>query len=75
MATTIAAMNRVLEIRQKRQKQFIKNRLLHGKQHEKVQALQEITRNIELVAAPQAVERRAEIQRLVKSQEKKMELN
>ena len=72
ITSTLRAMKRVLEIRQRRQNQFIKNRLLTGKRIERVQELLEIKRNVDLVVSPIAKEQRAAIDLLVKNQEQKL---
>lgn len=118
MATTLKAMSRVLEIRQKRQNQFIKNRyvcvelmwecsitltnytsfvlaLMHlrllmfmltyhtphptsiqvnlGKERE--ENAREIAKNIDLVMAPSAPERKVEMQRVDQVIGKRMEID
>lgn len=51
---TVEAMQRVEEIKQKRQARFIMNRLKKGKQLEKEEAISEVKKNIHLIKAPHA---------------------
>uniref|UniRef100_UPI00358ECD13 probable ribosome biogenesis protein RLP24 n=1 Tax=Myxine glutinosa TaxID=7769 RepID=UPI00358ECD13 len=52
---TVKAMMRVQEIKEKRQAQFIKNRLKRGREIDAVSNLKEIKQNIQLLRAPHAV--------------------
>lgn len=75
MATTLKAMNRVLQIRQKRQNQFIKNRLVKDRVKEKEEQLREVHKNIDLLMAPAAPQRKVEMERLELLAPKKMEVD
>ncbi|XP_041369677.1 probable ribosome biogenesis protein RLP24 [Gigantopelta aegis] len=52
--TTMKAIERIEEIRTKRQNQFIKNRLQKGKQLRKEADIKEVEKNIHLIRAPGA---------------------
>lgn len=73
MSTTIKAMKRVLEIRQKRANQFIKNRLTADKASEKERNIVEIQKNIDLVLSPNAPERQAIMATVSQSEQQAME--
>eukprot|EP00286_Rhodomonas_abbreviata_P025691 CAMPEP_0181308638 /NCGR_PEP_ID=MMETSP1101-20121128/11576_1 /TAXON_ID=46948 /ORGANISM="Rhodomonas abbreviata, Strain Caron Lab Isolate" /LENGTH=116 /DNA_ID=CAMNT_0023415047 /DNA_START=324 /DNA_END=674 /DNA_ORIENTATION=- len=49
MAITLRAMKKVAEIREKRERAFIKKRMLVKKVHEKVANLKELKQNIDLI--------------------------
>ncbi|XP_076863357.1 putative ribosome biogenesis protein RLP24 [Brachyhypopomus gauderio] len=51
---TVEAMQKVETIKQRRQAQFIKNRLKKGKELEKAEAISEVKKNIHLIRAPHA---------------------
>jgi hypothetical protein len=72
MDTTLKAMKRVLEIREARQKRFIKNRLQPDLEKEKLRNIKEIEKNVDLIAAPLS-QRRKEVARLMKTVEENRE--
>ena len=72
LSSTVKAMRRVLEIRQKRQNQFIKCRLNKGKLAERGNELADIRRNVDMVVSPIAKEKRQEIEELLTRQEQKL---
>ena len=72
LSSTVKAMRRVLEIRQKRQNQFIKSRLNKGKLAERGNELADIRRNVDMVVSPIAKEKRQEIEELLTRQEQKL---
>lgn len=57
---TTQAMKTVEEIKTKRQNQFIRNRLRKGKELRKAEDLKEVEKNIHIIQAPGAKERRLE---------------
>jgi len=60
MAITLRAMKKVAEIREKRERAFIKKRMQVKKVHEKVANLKELKQNIELIK-PAAVRMKEKI--------------
>lgn len=52
--TTVRAMKRITEIKQRRQNQFILNRLKKGKQLRKEADIKEVEKNIHLIKSPAA---------------------
>lgn len=56
---TVAAMKKVLEIRDKRQQRFYQNRMKNVKVKETADARREIEQNISLVQAPEGIRTRA----------------
>jgi len=52
MATTLKAMKRVQEIRQRRERVFYKNRMKGKKEHERQQNIKTIKKNVELISGP-----------------------
>lgn len=73
METTIKAMQRVLEIREKRQKRFIANRLMPSLAKNKEDYIKEIEQNIDLIAAPVS-QRRKELAKILKEATSKQEM-
>jgi len=57
---TIQAMKRIDEIKQRRQKQFILNRLKKGKELRKKRDINEVEKNIHLIRAPGAKNKKLE---------------
>ncbi|KAG9305435.1 hypothetical protein G9A89_021153 [Geosiphon pyriformis] len=54
MATTLKAMQRITQIRAKRDRVFYKNRMAGNKEKERAEFVTEVQRNIELIQAPNA---------------------
>jgi len=52
MATTLKAMKRVQEIRQRRERVFYKNRMKGKREHERQQNIKTIKKNVELISGP-----------------------
>jgi len=52
MATTLKAMKRVQEIRQRRERVFYKNRMKGKRDHERQQNIKTIKKNVELISGP-----------------------
>ncbi len=75
MATTLKAMHRVLNVRQKRQNQFIKDRLTKDKHKETEENLREVQKNIDLVMAPAAPIRKAAMEKIEAAVPKRMEMD
>eukprot|EP01136_Pigoraptor_vietnamica_P020077 Opistho-1_new@68459 len=50
--TTVRAMKHIAEIRQRREAQFIKNRLKAGKEKDRQQKVREVEQNINLIQSP-----------------------
>lgn len=70
MSKTIVAMKRVAEIRQRREAQFIKNRIAAGKAQVKQQTIKEIRQNINLIASPAAKDK-SRVDKILQSIESK----
>eukprot|EP00052_Salpingoeca_macrocollata_P019005 m.156800 g.156800 ORF g.156800 m.156800 type:complete len:165 (-) comp20838_c7_seq1:47-541(-) len=66
-SNTVRAMKRVAEIKQKREGQFIKNRLKANKEAEAEKDQQEVERNIELIEMPEEAKRLAQQRVAVKA--------
>lgn len=75
MSTTVKAMKRVLEIRQKRANQFIKNRLTANKAAEKERDIVQIQKNIDLVLAPTAPQRKVIMEKVEAQTQRKMDVD
>ncbi|KAI9229984.1 MAG: ribosomal protein L24e-domain-containing protein, partial [Piptocephalis tieghemiana] len=63
MATTVKAIQRVQEIKKKRERVFFKNRMSGNREMEKMQNLKEVQRGIELVSSP-ALRQKATAQKI-----------
>ncbi|KAL1917706.1 uncharacterized protein VTP21DRAFT_3540 [Calcarisporiella thermophila] len=73
MATTVKAMKRVHEIRQRRERAFYKNRMAGNKEREKSENAREVQRGIDLIQAPSA-KNKAQVAK-VATETKQMELD
>eukprot|EP01127_Copromyxa_protea_P002070 TRINITY_DN11956_c0_g1_i1.p1 TRINITY_DN11956_c0_g1~~TRINITY_DN11956_c0_g1_i1.p1 ORF type:complete len:161 (+),score=45.44 TRINITY_DN11956_c0_g1_i1:39-521(+) len=72
METTIKAMQRIAEIREKRERQFYENRIKDKKKHEHLRALKDLEENLHLIEAPLAQKEKQKITLLEgKNKEKK----
>jgi superfamily I DNA and RNA helicase len=65
MEVTLKAMKRVLEIRQVRQRRFIKNRLAPDWEKQKEENLKEIEKNLNLIMAPMS-KKSKQVENLIK---------
>eukprot|EP01134_Creolimax_fragrantissima_P008179 CFRG8179T1 len=68
-ANTLLAMKRIAEIKEKRERQFIKDRLKQSKEDKNQLAIQEVERGINLIAAP-TLRTKEQVQRVTAVQKK-----
>lgn len=70
MSTTVRAMKKVLDIRQKRQQMFIRRRLEKGQEYEledaKREVLDEKKSSVDLISAPQSKLRQVQMEKISK---------
>lgn len=74
MGNTIKAMKRVMEIRHRRQKKFIEERLTPDMEKVKAQQVEMIHKGIDLIMAPSAPERQATMNKIEAMMPKQMEV-
>lgn len=67
MEKTVEGVKRVLEVRRRRQVEFIKRRLQKGKEGELERDQKEVEKGVDLVVAPGSAEKRAAVQKVLDS--------
>jgi len=59
VSTTLRAIKRIEQIKEKRQKQFFENRMKNKKKMETMEAIKDLEENISLVKAPASLQKEA----------------
>jgi len=60
VTTTVKAMKKISEVKEQRQKQFYENRMKAKKKSEKLEALKDLEKNIDVIQSPSAIQRQQE---------------